>query len=115
MLRGRIWLVELEPAVGSEANKRRPVVIISNDRANQTVARSGRGVITVVPLTSNVTRVFTFQTLFPAQETGLRMDSKAQAEQVRAISPKRFVRPLGAVPFSLLQQLEAALRLHLEL
>jgi mRNA interferase MazF len=46
MLRGEIRLVDLEPARGSEAHKRRPAVIVSNDAANATAARLGRGVIT---------------------------------------------------------------------
>ncbi|MBW3643753.1 MAG: type II toxin-antitoxin system PemK/MazF family toxin, partial [Actinobacteria bacterium] len=45
--------VELHPARGAEAKKRRPAVIVSNDRANTTAERLGRGVVTVVPLTSN--------------------------------------------------------------
>src|SRR5690349_3070925 len=38
---------------GSEAAKRRPAVVVSNDRANATAENLGRGVITVVPLTTN--------------------------------------------------------------
>lgn len=63
MLRGEIRLTDLEPVRGSEASKRRPAVIVSNDRANGTAERSGRGVVTVVPVTSNVDRIFPFQTL----------------------------------------------------
>jgi hypothetical protein len=57
---GRNSRVDLEPARGSEANKRRPAVIVSNDAANATATRLGRGVITVVPITSNVQRVYPF-------------------------------------------------------
>jgi len=83
MLRGEIRLVDLEPTRGSEADKRRPAVIVSNDRANATATLLGRGVVTVVPVTSGTGRIFPFQTLLPAEDTGLRVDSKAQAEQVR--------------------------------
>ena len=69
MLRGEIVLVDLEPARGSEANKRRPAVLVSNDGANAVAQRLGRGVVTVVPVTSNVERTFPFQVLLPAQET----------------------------------------------
>ena len=89
MLRGEIRLVDLDPARGSEANSRRPAVIVSNDRANATAARLGRGVVTVVPVTSNTDQIFPFQTLLPAAATGLRQDSKAQAEQVRSIAVER--------------------------
>jgi mRNA interferase MazF len=56
---------------------------------NAMAARLQRGVVTVAPITSNVQRVFSFQVLLPAQSTGLRIDSKAQAEQVRSISVER--------------------------
>ena len=55
--RGSIHLVDLEPVRGSEANKVRPAVVVSNDGANAAADRLGRGVVTVVPLTSNVQRV----------------------------------------------------------
>jgi mRNA interferase MazF len=80
MLRGEIRLTDLDPARPSEANKRRPAVIVSNDRANATAARLGRGVVTIVPLTTTVARVFPFQVLLPADETDLRLDSKAWAQ-----------------------------------
>lgn len=115
MLRGEIRLVDLDPARGSEANKRRPAVIVSNDRANAVAARSGHGVVTVVPVTGNITRVFPFQTLLPAEDTGLSRDSKAQAEQVRSISVERVSRAVGRVPADLMAQVDDALRLHLQL
>ena len=85
MLRGEIRLTDLDPARTAEADKRRPAIIVSNDRANATAARLGRGVITVVPITSNISRVFPFQVLLPAEDFGFRGDSKAQAEQVRPV------------------------------
>lgn len=92
MRRGEIRLVDLDPARGAEADNRRPAVIVSNDAANTTAADLGRGVLTVVPVTSNVRRVYPFQVLLPAGASGLSQDSKAQAEQVRAatLKPERY-------------------------
>lgn len=115
MLRGEIRLVDLDPARHGEANKRRPAVIVSNDRANSTAARLGRGVVTIVPVTSNLARVHPFQVALAAGETGLRVDSKAQAEQVRSVSVQRIGPVLGRVPTQLMAQLDGALRLHLQL
>jgi len=113
--RGEIYLVNLEPAKSGEANKQRPAVIVSNDGANSSAARSGHGVITVVPVTSNVARVYPFQVLLPAIATGLDLDSKAQAEQVRSISIDRLGASIGEVPHALMEELDEALRLHLAL
>ena len=115
MRRGEIVLVDLDPARGEEANKRHPAVIVSNDGANATAERLGRGVITVVPVTSNTRRVYPFQVLLPAADTGLDADSKAQAEQLRAIAVERVGRRIGRVPIALLSALDEALRLHLAL
>ncbi len=115
MLRGEIRLTDLDPARPGEANKRRPAIVVSNDRANVTAARLGRGVVTVVPITSTVDRVFPFQVLLPPGATGLPRESKAQAEQVRSISVERLGHVLGHVPIHLMSRLDDALRLHLQL
>lgn len=115
MLRGDIWLVDFDPIRGSEADKRRPAVIVSNDRATGTAARLGRGVVTVIPLTSNVARIFPFQVFLPASATGLSADSKAQIEQMRSVDVERLSRPLGRVPPPALAHIDDALRLHLDL
>jgi mRNA interferase MazF len=115
MLRGEIRLVDLDPTRGSEANKRRPAVIVSNDGANGTASRLGRGVVTVVPVTSRVQRVYPFQVLLPAAACGLPLDSKAQAEQVRSVAVERIGRRVGRLSAALMGDLEAALRLHLGL
>lgn len=109
MLRGEIRLIDLEPARGNEANKRRPAVIVSNDRANVAADRLGRGVITVVPVTSNVARVFPFQTLLSSRSTGLRIDSKCSVDYVRIGAV------LGRAPSEVMAELDEALRLHLAL
>lgn len=115
MRRGDIVLADLDAVRGSEADKRRPVIVVSNDQANATAARLGRGVVTVVPVTSNVTRVFPFQVLLRAQLTGLRTDSKAQAEQVRSIAVERLGSVLGRLPGPTMTEVDEALRLHLQL
>jgi mRNA interferase MazF len=113
--RGEIVTVSLDPARGSEAGKTRPAVIVSNDAANATADRLGRGVVTVVPVTGNVTRVYPFQVLLPARQSGLPRDSKAQAEQVRSVAVERIGDRVGQLPPLLLAELDQALRVHLSL
>jgi mRNA interferase MazF len=115
MRRGEIVSVDFDPAQGSEANKTRPAVIVSNDAANAVATRIGRGVITVVPVTSNTTRIYPFQVLLPADLTGLPRDSKAQAEQVRSVSVDRVGGLLGQLPLALVTELDRALRVQLSL
>jgi len=113
--RGEIYLVNFEPARPGEANKQRPAVIVSNDGANTAAERNGRGVITVVPVTSMVERSYPFQVLIPINSAGLDRESKAQAEQVRSISVERIGPVIGELPHPLMEKLDEALRLHLAL
>lgn len=115
MRRGEIRWVDLDPTRGVESNKRRPGVIVSNDGANTSASRLGRGVVTIVPVTSNVERIYPFQVLLPAGSTGLAADSKAQAEQVRSVAVERIGERIGALTSSSLAELDEALRLHLAL
>lgn len=115
MRRGEIRVVNLDPVVGSEANKRRPAIIVSNDGANTTAARLGRGVLTVVPVTTNTDRVHPFQVLLEATDTGLTDDCKAQAEQVRSIDVQRIGRRVGSLPATVMDDVDEALRVHLAL
>jgi mRNA interferase MazF len=112
MRRGEIRIVELDPIRGSEASKRRPAVIVSNDGANAAATRLGRGVVTVIPITSNIQRVYPFQVLLPAEATGLEQDSKAQAEQIRSVAVERVDQQVGQVPATIMLDIDEALRLH---
>jgi mRNA interferase MazF len=115
MRRGEVRMVDLDPVRGAEANKLRPAVIVSNDAANSAAAKLGRGVLTVVPVTSNVDRIYPFQVLLPAGAGGLSQDSKAQAEQVRSLDAERIGEQLGRLSDQLIASLDDALRLHLVL
>ncbi|PPJ26065.1 mRNA interferase MazF9 [Nocardia nova] len=114
MRRGDVVLVDLDPVRGNEVAKTRPAVVVSNDGANRRAVQLGRGVVTVVPVTSNTDRIFPFQVLLE-DVPGLRVASKAQAEQVRSVSVERVGRVLGSVPPALIKELDRALRLHLNL
>lgn len=115
MRRGDVVWVDLEPVRGSESNKVRPAVIVSNDGANRTAEQLGRGVVTVVPVTTNTAKVFPFQVLLPARRCELARTSKAQAEQIRSISVERVGKIAGRLPPDILEQLDSAIRLHLAL
>jgi mRNA interferase MazF len=110
MNRGDIYLVDLEPVVGGEANKRGPAVLVTNNAANRMADRAGRGILAVVPVTSNVTHVRPFQVFLHAAECGLKVDSKAQCEQIRALDLSRFGHRIGAVPPHTLKEIDQALR-----
>lgn len=111
MKRGEIYYADLSPTVGSEINKRRPVLIVSND-ANNRAANT----ITVLPITSNVRKVYPFEILLPSGESGLSKPSKAQAQQIRTIAKERLRDgALGILNAVLMRKASDAIRLHLDL
>lgn len=100
-------LVNFDPTVGAEVRKRRPAVVISNDLNNRYAP-----VITVVPVSTNISRVYPFEVALP-KEAGLRQDSKAMANQVRTVSKDRVLQHFGALPKRYLIEIEDAILLHL--
>ena len=113
--RGEIYLVAFDPVRGSEANKTRPAIVVSNDGSNIAVERRNRGVIVVVPLTTNTSRILSFQLVVPATASGLRFDSKAQPEQIRAMDVARFGARVGRVSAAIMAQVEQGIAVHLGL
>jgi mRNA interferase MazF len=108
--RGEIYLVCLDQTIGSEINKTRPALIISNDINNQ-VAQT----LTVIPITSNIEKVYPFETLLPSQKSGLQKNSKVKCNQIRTIDKKRLVKPLGKVSINKLKEVEDSLLIHLNM
>jgi len=60
-------------------------------------------------------RVYPFHVFLDAEATGLRVDSKAQAEQVRSIAVERLGPVMGRLTTPLMNDVDEALRLHLGL
>lgn len=91
--RGDIWVVGLEPVVGSEQAKTRPCVVMQRDAAN----RAGRTTI-VVPLTdARNTHVDIIRPLLRSGEGGLSKDSIALCRQVRVVDYLRLNKKLGSL------------------
>jgi len=89
-------------------------VIVSADESNRVVERLGRGVVTVIPLTTNTSHIYLFQVYVPATDgNGLSADSKAQAEQIRSLDYSRFVKRLGVLTGELQYSVDEALKTHL--
>lgn len=109
MKRGEIYYADLNPTVGSEINKRRPCLIVSNDANNRAAST-----LTVLPITSNTTRIFPFEIALTRKESGLPKDSKAQAQQIRTIAKQRISGPAaGRLDAEKMRAVDAAISLHL--
>ncbi|WP_089936213.1 type II toxin-antitoxin system PemK/MazF family toxin [Candidatus Entotheonella palauensis] len=106
MRRGEIRLINLDPTVGSEIQKTRPAVIVSDDAIGILPLR------VIVPITAWQERYAAAQWLVrldPHAENGLDKPSAADAFQVRSVSQTRFVRRLGNLSAEALQRINQAL------
>lgn len=111
MKRGEIYYANLSPTVGSEINKKRPVLIVSNDANNRAAAT-----VTVLPITSNIANVYPFEIKLTRADSGLPKDSKAQAQQIRTLSKERIPgASIGKLSAAKMRLVDVAIRLHLGL
>jgi mRNA interferase MazF len=106
--RGEVYLVCLDPTIGSETSKTCPALIISNDINNQV-----SDTVTVIPITSNAEKVYPFEVFFPSDKSGFYKNSKAKCNQIRTIDKKRLIKSLASVTPEKLKEIENALRIHL--
>jgi len=113
--RGSLVWVDLGQGSGSEQQKRRPAIVVSNDGANSSAWKNARGVITIVPVTSSSRKPYPFQVALSAHEANLPHDSIVQAEQVRSVDVSRIQLTDTHLDSSLMKSVDDALKLHLEL
>jgi mRNA interferase MazF len=103
--RGDVVLANLDPAVGVEITKTRPVIVVSNNSINRL-----SNLVVVVPLTKNTAHLSPSHTVIPKGVARLAFPSKAVTEQIKALDKQRLVRRLGSLPPDLLARVERALK-----
>ncbi len=112
MRKGQIWLVRLDPTVGDEIGKTRPVVVVSDDEVGILRLK------VIVPITAWNDLFFPLDwmvLLEPSGENGLAKVSAAEAFQVRSVSQQRFVRQLGTLSETIMEEIAEALTIVLDL
>jgi len=94
MQRGEIWLVNLDPTIGSEVRKTRPAIIVSSDLVEILPVK------VIVPLTGWKDRYAQAPWMVkidPEEQNGLGKSSSADALQLRSVSKRRLVKKLGVL------------------
>jgi mRNA interferase MazF len=110
--RGDIYEAILDPVEGSEQGGSRPVVIFSRNAIN-----AASPVVVVIPCTTYRPgrRIYPTQILLQAGDGGLRVDSIALGEQIRAIAKTRLKTRWGSLSGESLRRLERAIVITLDL
>jgi mRNA interferase MazF len=102
-----VFLVNFDPTVGAEAKKTRPALVVSNNINN-----AHSPIVSISPITSNVTRVYSFEVEVLAGIGGLNTRSKVMVNQTRAVDKVRLIRRLGNLPDEIMEEINNALKLH---
>lgn len=93
-----IWIADLNPRIGSEAGKRRPVLIVQTDLLNKISHPS----TLVCPLTTNIQKGSTLLRVHVKKGmSNLNQDCDVMIDQVRAIDNQRLVKKIGVIPAKL--------------
>lgn len=109
--RGEVYLVKLDPTVGSEIQKTRPAMVIQNDTSNR------YSPITIIAaITSKFdNKLYPTEVLIKSGEAGLKDDSVIVFDQLRTIDKSRIVKKLGKVSAFTLKRADMALKISLGL
>ncbi len=109
--RGDIWLVNLDPTVGAEIRKTRPVVVVSSDAVGVLPVKL------VAPITEwkdYLTKNIWHVRVESGLGSGLTKLSAVDALQLRGVDEKRFERKLGVVPDSVMRSIVQAIAAVIE-
>ncbi|MFQ6117755.1 MAG: type II toxin-antitoxin system PemK/MazF family toxin [Candidatus Bipolaricaulia bacterium] len=109
--RGDVWLANLDPTVGSEQGKTRPVVIIQNDVANEYSP-----VVIIAAITTALgPKEYPTEVRVGTQEGGLKKDSVILLNQIRTIDKRRLIERWGRLSPETMNKVDEALKISLGL
>lgn len=105
--RGDVFIVNFDPRVASEARKTRPALVVSND-----VNNDHSPIVSISPIASNVTGVYSFEVKIAAGTAGFQTDSKVMINQTGVVDRVRFLKKLGNLPSPFMAKIDQALGVH---
>jgi len=109
--RGGFYLAALDPVIGREISKTRPVLVVSNDKNNEF-----SGTVTIIPITSrNLQQIYPFEVLLTKGTGNLPKNSKVKADQIRTLDKSRIVKFIGTLEKGEMDQIDKAIKIHLAL
>ena len=104
--RGVLYLADLDPRVGTEPGKVRPVLVVQTDLLNDTDHAS----TWVLPCTTRLTGESLLRVVLPRGIAGNREECEVMIDQSRAIDNRRLVRALKPLPRVILREVVEKLR-----
>lgn len=108
--RGEVYLVSLDPTIGSEISKTRPAVVLQNDIDNRYSS-----VTIIAAISSKVEQLYPTEVLVKSGGGGLDKDSRVLLNQVRTIDKQRLVKKLGTLTKETMSHVDQSLKVSLGL
>ena len=106
-----VVLVNLDPVVGSEQGKIRPVLIIQNNISNEYSPTT-----IIAPITSKIySKEFPTNVFLPKKDSGLDKDSTILLNQIRTIDKSRISKRLSAVNEQIMKRVNMSIKASLDL
>lgn len=107
-----IWIADLNPQIGTEAGKTRPVLIVQTNLLNKIPHPS----IIICPITTNVQKEATILRVHLKKGTAnLHENCDVMIDQLRAIDNKRLLKKVGSLPIDLITQVKENIAVLLDL
>ena len=108
-MRGEVWLVNWNPARGSEQAGRRPALVIQNDIGNEHAST------TIVAAISSSVKIYPMNVKIDPPEGGLERPSIVKAGQILTVSKDRLEKRIGEISAKKLEEVNRAIKLSLDL
>ncbi len=106
-----IWIADLNPKIGTETGKIRPVIVVQTDLLNKEHPST-----IICPITTNViSDAEILRVHLKKSKFGLREDCDIMIDQIRAIDNKRLVKRIGEVDSNVGEKIRENLKIVLDL
>ena len=107
-----IWVADLNPQIGTEPGKTRPVMVVQTNLLNKISHPS----TIVCPITTNVKKDANILRIHLKKGlANLQQDSDIMIDQIRAIDNKRLLKKVGDLPPDLIERVKENLMITLDL
>jgi len=107
--RGEVWLVNWNPARGSEQAGKRPALVIQNNIGNEKAST-----IIVAAISSSV-KIYPMNVKIDPPEGGLERPSIVKTGQILTVSKERLEKRFGKISAKKMEEVNRAIKLSLDL
>ncbi len=110
--RFEIWIADLNPRIGTEPGKKRPVLVIQSNLLNK-IPHPSTVICPITTTTESDVRIL--RVSLNKGQANLKKDSHVLIDQIRAVDNQRLIEKIGALPKNLVDEVRRNLEIVLDL